>query len=165
MDFEIIKADMSTADELGFIHAQSWQQAYKGIISDEYLARITPQKQAELFAKIVNSGMADYFIFRVNGESAGMAALCKDREEVDEKYGEISAIYFLSQFWGHDYTHQAMRFCLERLRENGCQIITIWVLQDNIRARKFYEKFGFAVDAKKEINIGEPLIEVRYRKA
>lgn len=163
MDFQVIPADMSNADELGFIHARSWQQAYKGIIPDEYLAGITPQKQAGLFEKIANSGMAVYYIFRVNGEGAGMAALCKDREEVDEKYGEISAIYFLSQFWGHD--HQAMRFCLERLRENGSRIVTIWVLEDNTRARKFYEKFGFTVDAKKEINIGEPLIEVRYRKS
>jgi RimJ/RimL family protein N-acetyltransferase len=50
-----------------------------------------------------------------------------------------------------------------RLKELSFKRITVWVLKDNTRARKFYEKHGFTLDdIQKTIEIGKPLIEVRY---
>jgi hypothetical protein len=43
---------------------------------------------------------------------------------------------------------------------------TLWVLQDNARARRFYSQAGWAADgaAKTDDVDGFPLLEVRYRR-
>ncbi len=46
--------------------------------------------------------------------------------------------------------------------------MTLWVMTDNDRARRFYERLGFAADGAERSNtrlIGTPFAELRYRKA
>ena len=41
--------------------------------------------------------------------------------------------------------------------------IFLWVFEDNMRARLFYEKHGFAFDGtKREVQYGKPLVQLRY---
>ena len=40
--------------------------------------------------------------------------------------------------------------------------VAVWVLKDNIRAIKFYEKCDFRLDGEEEeIKLGSPIVEVR----
>ena len=49
------------------------------------------------------------------------------------------------------------------LRRRGYKKASLWVLEENLNARKFYEKLGFEHDgAIKEISIGKKLNEYRY---
>ena len=46
--------------------------------------------------------------------------------------------------------------------------MTLWVLKGNDRARRFYERLGYAHDGAEKRDtqtIGSPLDDVRYRKA
>ena len=44
-------------------------------------------------------------------------------------------------------------------------IATLWVLEANMPARRFYEAMGFQPDgATKELPLGIPLTAIRYRK-
>ena len=165
---EIIKADISHAQDLGYVHAKSWRAAYRGIAADDVVDAFTPQKRAEAFEKAIpaNPDEQEYYLFKVDGRPAGMALLCKKRDEAD---GEIYAIYFHPDFWGSDATHQAFAFCVRRLKEQGCGRIFIWVLEKNERARRFYEKYGFTLDdtpddGTQQVDFGVPLTGVRYVK-
>jgi len=43
--------------------------------------------------------------------------------------------------------------------------VAVWVLKDNIRAIKFYEKCGFRFDGREEeLALGTPIVEVRMIK-
>jgi ribosomal protein S18 acetylase RimI-like enzyme len=54
---------------------------------------------------------------------------------------------------------------INELRSRGYSKISLWVLEENMNARRFYEKSGFVHDGTvKEINIGKPLNEYRYVK-
>lgn len=33
--------------------------------------------------------------------------------------------------------------CIEEIKQSGFNKVLLWVLEDNHRARKFYEKYGF----------------------
>lgn len=166
MKFEAIRAGIDHANDMGYVHAKSWQKAYRGIVADHIADEFTPVKRAEVFREVLVSRPEEYYLFKADGLPAGIALLHKSHEEsaVDTD-GEIYAVYFHPDFWGTPITHEAFQFCISRLKERGFTKINIWVLEDNKRARKFYEKYGFAFDgARQQIEIGKPLTELRYSK-
>ena len=51
------------------------------------------------------------------------------------------------------------------LRSRGFTEVVLWVLAENMDARRFYEKMGFTPDgASRTIILGKPLEAVRYHK-
>lgn len=167
MKLEIIRATKGDAEEMGFVHVESWQKAYRGIIPDKIIDSFTPEKQVRIFKEAIATRPEEYYLFNADGRSAGIALLHRSHEaNAAETEGEIYAIYFHPDFWGTPATHKGFQFCFARLAERGFRKINIWVLEDNIRARKFYEKYGFRFDGTKQhIDLGKPLVEIRYSKS
>lgn len=164
MTLEIIRATETAADDMGYVHAASWQAAYKDLISEEILETFTPENRAEIFRDAIRNRPEEYYLFKIDEKPAGLAMLNKSHEpEASSLDGEIYGFYFVPDYWGQRYTHEAFQFSIDRLFEIGYENIFIWVLQDNIRAQRFYRKFNFEPDGKEEtIDIGKPLVEVRY---
>jgi ribosomal protein S18 acetylase RimI-like enzyme len=56
---------------------------------------------------------------------------------------------------------------IEALRELGYSEVILWVLEDNPRARRFYEREGWALDGSRKDDefLGVPVTEVRYRRS
>lgn len=65
---------------------------------------------------------------------------------------------------GKGYGKTLMKSTLSDLKMQGYENIFLWVLEENIRARYFYEQFGFLpTDDFLDDNIGgKELREVRY---
>lgn len=166
MDFQVIKAARKNAKDMGFIHSNSWKQAYRGIIPNEMIEAFTPEKRAAIFSNVIETQPEEYYLFMANNRPAGIASLSKCHEESAPDYiGEIYSFYFHPDFWGSSATHMGFQFCINRLKALGFTQITIWVLNDNLRAKRFYEKNGFVLDGhSQEIEIGKKLLEVRYSK-
>ena len=79
-------------------------------------------------------------------------------EELTET-GEIFAIYVLEEYCGTGVGKALMQAGLGEL---DYQTVAVWVLKDNKRAIKFYEKCGFCIDGREEvIKLGSPIVEVR----
>lgn len=57
-----------------------------------------------------------------------------------------------------------MHFVIAELKNSGYENIFLWVLEENIGARRFYERFGFQrTDDYLDDNIGgKTLREIRY---
>jgi len=162
---DIIRATIETAEDLGYVHATAWNHAYRGIVPDEYLNKyFIPEKRAEKFRKVLPSTDNEYYIAYFDGKPMGMVVLGKSGDDdAKENAGEVSAIYLLSGYWGKGYGKKLMDFAVNRLKEFGCSTVTLWVLEENKRARTFYEKYGYVFDGtKKELNLGKPLVEMRY---
>jgi GNAT superfamily N-acetyltransferase len=78
---------------------------------------------------------------------------------------ELRAIYVLPETWGSGAGPALMRAALEHLRGCGCTEGTLWVLEDNPRARRFYEREGWELDGgrKEDEFLGVRVAEVSYR--
>lgn len=78
--------------------------------------------------------------------------------------GEVISIYLQPDYMGKGYGKVLMKSVLSELRMQGYENIFLWVLEENIRARHFYEQFGFSpTDDFINDNIGgKELREVRY---
>jgi GNAT superfamily N-acetyltransferase len=167
MDIRITKANIEHANVFGEIAARSWQAAYKGIIPDDYLSGVTSESRAERF-KMALSQMpeVEFFLVSVDNIPAGVMNIHPCADEDAKGCGEIGAFYFLPEYWGKGCAAQAMEFALNRLRERAFPEAALWVLEENARARRFYEKHGFFPDGmKKTINLGKEMNEIRYKRS
>jgi len=164
MSFKIVKATIEHADDIGYVHVMSWRAAYKNIVPDDYLLSLSPVKRAERFRASLTTRPEVFYVAYFYNNAAGMLVYGKSLDDdADENTGEIGAIYLLPEYWNKGFGKQMMDHALADLKKQGFNKVTLWVLEDNISAIKFYDKCGFIFDdIKKEINIGKPLIEVRY---
>lgn len=125
--------------EISKIYEKSWKYAYKGIIPQDYLDNI-PTGQ---WANSLNKAGLNSLVLIDHGEIIGTASFCKSRWEKYSDYGEVVSIYFLPDYIGNGYGRLLLNKCIEELKQSGFNKVLLWVLEDNHRARKFYEKYGF----------------------
>lgn len=164
MSFVIREAIENDAVSIGIVYTESWKSAYKGMIPDEYLNQLDSEKRAERFKRdLVEYKNTYYYIAESDGKVIGVLALHKSRDLDLEQAGEINSIYLLPGYWNKGFGKQMMAFAVEKLKKLGFSLISLWVLEDNQRAKAFYEKSGFIKDGKKqEFTIMKPVIVTRY---
>ncbi len=146
---------------ISVIYEQSWRYAYRGIIPQTYLDSIPHGRWA---AHVTKGGMHS-LVLLAHGQIIGTASVCRSRWAQYPGYGEIVSIYLLPDAMGKGYGAPLLRACLEALHEMGHDQILLWVLEENARARRFYEKNGFVcADVYLEDTIGGRAVrEVMYR--
>lgn len=154
----IIK-EMETDSEIkgkAYVHWKSWQEAYKGIIDESYLQAFTLEKCESIAYR-----WKDNIIVAKDGERVvGFAGYGVNRDEGLHDAGEVFAIYILSEYYGKGVGYALMSEALTRLGEFSR--VAVWVLEDNDRAIRFYQRCGFRFDgASKDISLGTTVKEVR----
>jgi GNAT superfamily N-acetyltransferase len=74
---------------------------------------------------------------------------------------ELRALYVVPGAWGTGIAAQLMRAALSAMRERGAQEAFLWVVEENGRARRFYEREGWIADGElRDSSMGAR--EVRY---
>ena len=89
---------------------------------------------------------------------------CRDADRPGPGQGEIYAIYVLPEWWGRGAGRLLMAHAVRALTEAGHRDITLWVLEANQQARRFYA--GGRVPAGRQppaARPGRPGYEVRYQ--
>ena len=164
--FKIRYADINDSKTLGEIHSKSWKSAYKGILSNEILENITVEKRQKYFEKALSDGWEEDAIIFNDDEAVGLICIgkCRDTDKPNT-CGEIWGIYLLPEYWNNGIGSELINWGLNELKKRNYDKVTLWVLEENINERKFYEKVGFKHDGTvKEITIGKKLNECRYEK-
>lgn len=138
------------------LYISGWQNAFKGIVPQDYLDHMNLDGWAPTpeGAYILTDGKS------ILGTSSISAA----RDDSFKGWGEIISIYVLPELIGKGYGHILFVFAREKLLELGYSQIYLTVFEDNIRARKFYEKHEFFWNGERlPLNVGgKDLIELRY---
>jgi GNAT superfamily N-acetyltransferase len=90
------------------------------------------------------------------------ASCGESREAAGE--GELYAIYAIPEVWGDGPGPALLAAALDALRAGGFATASLWVLEDNPRARRFYEREGWTPDGRRreEEVLGVPINEVGY---
>ena len=155
----IIFKKMETEEETkgkAFVHWKSWQDAYKGIVNQGYLDDLTLEKCEAIAFK-----WPDNLIVAKDGDRViGFVGYGKYHNDELENTGEIFAIYLLEEYCGQGIGYKLMQEGLAQVKEYSK--IAVWVLKDNKRAIRFYEKCGFKADGREEeITLGTAVVEIR----
>lgn len=166
----IRRATAEDAAAVARLHARSWQATYPGLVPDEIIARVVQgegtrtERLKELFADADNERRG--WVATLKGEVVGMAISCPSHDpDASDRTGEIEAIYLDPDFTGKGLGRRLFAHVTDGLREQGFEESTLWVLDTNLRARRFYEAAGWHFDgsAKQDERPGGVLHEVRYR--
>lgn len=147
-----------------YIYAMSWKAGYKGIFSDSLLSGIPLDFWVGAFNGNYESHRFELAIMRTNEGDIRAGGYGFSRDYDDKGVGEVTSIYFLEKAWGKGYAKPLMDFMVNRLKDMGCAKIHVWVLKENMRAQRFYEKCGFlATGAEKNVSLkGEDKVNVEY---
>lgn len=140
MDITIKK--METDEEIrgkARVHWRAWHEAYAGLVSQDYLDKLTLEKCEKMAFS-----WPDNTIVAKDGETVAGFVCWGDRGEEAPGIGEIFAMYVSSEYYG---TGVAQRLMEAGLRQLGAYpTVCLWVLKENGRAIRFYEKCGFRPD-------------------
>lgn len=144
-------AVVADAPSIARVHVSSWQAAYRGILPDEVLDAMSPGQREERWRQILSGGEGSGFTVVAEVEGRGVqgfgSGLPQSRDDdAGERSGEVTALYVEPSRWRRGMGRRLLAEALDRLRSNGCQEATVWVLAENHSAREFYASFSFALD-------------------
>jgi ribosomal protein S18 acetylase RimI-like enzyme len=79
--------------------------------------------------------------------------------------GEMTSIHVLPTAWGTGSGRVLMAAAVDSMRSEGFRSATLWVLRDNERARRVYERAGWSLDGVENDDVvaAVTVTEVRYR--
>jgi GNAT superfamily N-acetyltransferase len=159
-------AELTDADDLGRIHVLAWQSAYAGLMPAEFLAGLSVTDRQADWRERLGDRAVRVLIADDDGAVVGFASFGPSRDaDVEPSTGELYAIYLHPDQWRHGIGRRLHADAVDSLRAAGLERLTLWVLDANVRARRFYEAAGWTADgATKEDVIGDspPLSEMRY---
>ena len=159
---EVRRASVADAAEIAAVHVRTWQAAYVHIFGSERLAQLDVARRVEGWTRVLTEG-EPAFVADEGGRVVAFVSVgaCGELEGI----GELYAIYALPEAWGTGAGRGLMRAAVEQLGADGYGEAVLWVLEDNPRARRFYEREGWELDGgrKEDEFFGVRVAEVRYR--
>ena len=159
-DYIIRKANIDDKIIIAQIYVNSWKFAYKDIVPQDYLDSLSVEEYME---RLKDKIELDEFLLELDGAVIGLAKIIECRDDDLCSGVEIQTIYFMPEFIGRGYGNLLLKWLIEYSGLVGYKNIVVWVLTENKRARKAYERVGFQKDKVKLVTIGgKELRETRY---
>lgn len=165
----IREARLDDARRIAEIHVRAWQEAYRGIMPDDYLAGLSVDSRAERWRETLARGGRTVLVAEEGGVVAGWAIGGESRDaDAPPRTAEVYAINIDPAAWRRGAGRLLLQHAAARFRRAEYERVTLWVLELNEAARRFYSMLGFTVDAadaggRKAGDFGgRELIELRY---
>lgn len=168
----VLVRQMTVADceAVAAVRVGGWRHAYTGLMPQSYLDAMDETADAERQrARLAAAGGAGvmHLVAECAGEVAGWGCYGPYRDEGSTTAdGEVYALYVRPERIGTGVGRALMDALLARAESDGRASLLLWVLRENGRARRFYEKAGFTPDGAEEpFEVdGVAVPEVRYRR-
>jgi GNAT superfamily N-acetyltransferase len=152
------------------VHVRSWQAAYRNILPDDYLNQLRPEDRAAKYDFASRDPLKPHTIVAVEGGMTpaihGFATTMPVTDSDMRGHGELCALYVDPQHWGHGLGVALVSAARAQMWEQGFRKAILWVLTGNVRAERFYQKDGWAVDGirRKATVWGIEVDEIRYAR-
>ena len=183
------------AAQIAAVQRETWFAAYEGVIAPEVIDRVTVPDDGARIRQSFRTRPWQRLLVAVDADAGdsgslapgapaaggivGYAAFGPETDVLNAPWpypltadgeggrvAELYALYVRPAWWSTGTGRALMEKVLARSAAAGYRFITLWVLRDNQRARRFYERAGFAPDGATNVLTGlGGVSEVRYRRA
>lgn len=133
-------AEPRDAGQIAEVHVSSWQAAYVGILSSEFLGGLDTGARTLWWEAALARGETEVLVVEDRGSVVGF---CWTGASDDGTGGEVLAIYVHPDHWRRGLGRELITGAEDRLAAMGHQRAGLWVLADNTRGRRFYESQGW----------------------
>lgn len=151
--FRIDVPSLADAPALARVHVRGWEVAYgHALHGEQWFGEPAIRRRREHWTCWLTPGTpeADEGRFRIGrdatGTPVGLAASWAPREPQPVRERELSILYIDEAWFGSGLGRALVQSLL------GEEPASVWVAEDNARARRFYEKLGFAADGAREVD-------------
>ncbi|MFB6850063.1 GNAT family N-acetyltransferase [Streptomyces sp. NPDC056373] len=170
MSVRIREMTLADCDRVAEIRIGGWRSAYRGLIPQSYLDGLSVEADAE--RRRAHLSHSDGIVVNLvaegsGGQLVGWACHGPYREgEALTGDAELYAIYVHPDQVGRGAGRSLLAESVARCSAAGHGRLLLWVLKDNDRARRFYERAGFSADGAEEpFEVdGVAVPEVRYAR-
>lgn len=154
----------SDAESIARVHIDAWRSTYKGILPEEYLAKLSYEKGTRRWEANLGGEEKLPFVYVAEraGEVVGFASGGPEGEGHAVFDGALYGIYVLDSHQRRGIGRRLVRAIAGDLMRCGFSAALVWVLEDN-PYRAFYEALGGELVATKEAEVGGlRVVEVAY---
>lgn len=144
------------------VHVASWQEAYRGILPDVFLASLDRTARVRWWQHFITQGARVHVV----EDDGAIVGFCSAGESDDDGWGEVFSIYVHPARWGEGHGKVLLDGAEVKLSGDGHVRGLLWVLEDNMRGRAFYERQGWRLGRPFRLEVigGAQVTEVRYEK-
>ena len=167
--YSVRPASASDARAIAEIHVAAWQAAYKDLMPEEELKKISVEKRQAFWRDAIEYSEPQLLVATEGEEIVGFVGFDRSRDKGSKSStGEIWALYVRPSDWRQGAGLALWDGARDGLKEEGCTQVTLWVLLGNESALRFYEQaagFKREMASLKTITIGSvKLEEIRLKR-
>jgi ribosomal protein S18 acetylase RimI-like enzyme len=153
VDYEVRPAILTDIEAIAAFQTSCWRESYRGLVPDEYLDHVTEADRAIRWRERLISGSREIAIGWAAAEIAGVVSW--GNPEDGSRLLELKSLYV-------DKNHRGSGLATTLTnRAVGDAAAQLWVFEQNLRARTFYQKVGFAPDGSIHIDPDTGVPEIR----
>lgn len=169
MKVTVRRAIPDDAFPIAALDVATWRVAYRGLMPDDYLEGLSVDEKAESWRanllKHQAPGRKRWLVAEVDDQIVGYARVGPTKDDGKE-VGLLYLLYVLPEYWNRGIGKTLLLQAIDDLIDLGQKEAILWVLQDNARAREFYESQGWVPDGRtnSEYYGGVRLAALCYRR-
>lgn len=145
-DILVREAEKRDIEAMAEVIADSWNMAYKTLISEEDMKLFTnPVRRAELLKERFDRNDPVYVLLFLRAIK-GVCSAQKYENAGFHNTAEIDQLYFSPSAIGRGFGGILLEHMLNILKGKGFKQVVLFVMEGNERAIGFYSRFGFKPD-------------------
>jgi ribosomal protein S18 acetylase RimI-like enzyme len=159
-------AEVADAGAIARLHVASWRDAYRPVLPASFLEALDVSARARAWAERLARGHEIVLLADSPGGLAGFCACGPSRDEEGSAAWEIRNLHVSPPLRSRGTGARLFRDAAARGFASGHALLTLWVVEENTAARRFYARQGMSADGARrtrELAPGTALNEVRYR--
>ncbi len=142
----IVPVNESNVRDAAVVHSASWQESHRSFCKADFVALHTPGHQEEYLLRKMHDGSRIFML--IDRDPAGIVSL---------KGSLIEDLYVHPDRQNRGYGSALLRYAVSQCSETP----TLWILENNVRARKLYQGAGFRETGKRK-NVTNGLDEIEF---
>lgn len=137
------EATEQDAEKIAALHAQSWQQHYRGIWLDSFLDKEVEAERLSVWTKRMRTPKPNQYILVAENDGEICGFICVLTHENPTWGALIDNLHVAKAYQGQKIGYELMKQGIAWIRRDDPRApFYLWVLEKNTQARAFYERMG-----------------------
>lgn len=143
-EWVIRTAEIDDAYNIADVHIKSLKWAYGKKVSNEALSKLNIEEKLNIWNSRILNNELDIFVVYEN--DVLLAFIDVDTKSYNYKIGEMHRLYSRPEAMRKRPGYFLFKYILKLYESKGIEYLFGWVLDNNLLARRFYEKMGVIMD-------------------